>query len=149
MAQPIWWPSVAYSTSRTGREGIDLGLRSIWRYATSLPFSIPDPVTMGEGFTPLVQRKLKGTRTYMKLEWFAPTGSFKDRGASVMISALRQQGIRCILEDSSGNGGAAIAAYAAACGMHAKILVPAYTPAAKTVQMQAYGAEVERVPGTR
>jgi len=66
-----------------------------------------------------------------------------------MISALRQHGIESILEDSSGNGGAAIAAYAAAAGMKAKNLAPAYTPAAKTVQMRAYGAEVELVPGTR
>ncbi|MBV9219682.1 MAG: pyridoxal-phosphate dependent enzyme, partial [Methylobacteriaceae bacterium] len=84
-----------------------------------------------------------------KLEWFAPTGSFKDRGASVMISVLRQQGVTRVLEDSSGNGGAAIAAYAAAAGIRAKILVPASTQPAKTVQMRAYGAEVELVAGTR
>ena len=61
-----------------------------------------------------------------KQEWFAPTGSFKDRGATVMISTLRQQGIDRVLEDSSRNGGAAIAAYAAAGGMRVKILVPAF-----------------------
>jgi threonine synthase len=66
-----------------------------------------------------------------------------------MVSFLRQQGLTEILEDSSGNGGAAIAAYAAAAGIRAKILVPAYTQPAKTVQMRAYGAEVELVPGTR
>ena len=54
-----------------------------------------------------------------------------------------------LLEDSSGNGGAAIAAYAAAGGIKAKILVPAYTQPGKTVQMRAYGAEVELIPGTR
>ena len=78
-----------------------------------------------------------------------PTGSFKDRGASVMVSMLRAQGVSRILEDSSGNGGAAIAAYAAAAGMSSKILVPAYTPPAKIVQMRAYGAEIELIPGTR
>ncbi len=86
---------------------------------------------------------------HFKLEWFAPTGSFKDRGASVMISALRQQGVTRLIEDSSGNGGAAIAAYAAAAGIEAKILVPASTQPGKTVQMRAYGAEVELVPGSR
>jgi threonine synthase len=85
----------------------------------------------------------------MKLEWFAPTGSFKDRGASVLISLLRQQGITSILEDSSGNGGAAIAAYAAAAGISAKILVPAYTQVGKTVQMRTYGAALSLIPGTR
>ena len=123
--------------------------RSLWRYAAALPFSIPEPVTMGEGMTPLVERRWDGAEALFKLEWFAPTGSFKDRGATVMISALRQQGVKRLLEDSSGNGGAAIAAYAAAAGLTSKILVPAYTPPAKTVQMRAYGAEIELVPGTR
>jgi threonine synthase len=84
-----------------------------------------------------------------KLEWFSPTGSFKDRGASVMVSILRAHGVTRVLEDSSGNGGAAIAAYAAAGGVAAKILVPASTPNDKTVQMRAYGAEVELIPGAR
>ena len=66
-----------------------------------------------------------------------------------MISALRQQGVTRLLEDSSGNGGAAIAAYAAAAGIKAKILVPASTQPGKTVQMRAYGAEVELIPGSR
>lgn len=66
-----------------------------------------------------------------------------------MLSILRQQGIDAVLEDSSGNGGAAVATYAAAAGMRAKILVPASTSPAKTVQMRAVGAEVELVPGTR
>ena len=79
---------------------------------------------MGEGLTPLIERGWRGGRAHFKLEWFAPTGSFKDRGAAVMISTLRRQGIDRVLEDSSGNGGAAIAAYAAAAGMRAKIWFP-------------------------
>ena len=104
---------------------------------------------MGEGMTPLIEHAWRGGRAHFKLEWFAPTGSFKDRGASVMISTLRQQGIDKVLEDSSGNGGAAIAAYAAAGAMRSKILVPAYTQPGKIVQMRAYGAEVELIPGKR
>ena len=123
--------------------------RSLWRYAAALPIAIRDPVTMGEGCTPLVERRWDDARALFKLEWFSPTGSFKDRGASVMISALRQQGVTRLTEDSSGNGGAAIAAYAAAAGLKAKILVPASTQPAKTVQMRAYGAEVELVAGAR
>src|SRR5271154_3597575 len=132
-----------------GRGDIAAERRSLWRYAAALPFPIPDPVTMGEGCTPLVERSWDGTRALFKLEWFSPTGSFKDRGASVMVSVLRQQGVARLLEDSSGNGGAAIAAYAAAGGIDAKILVPAHTPNDKTVQMRSYGAEIELVPGTR
>lgn len=131
------------------RNGIDRATRSLWRYRNALPVAIDAPVTMGEGCTPLVERPWNGMPALFKLEWFSPTGSFKDRGASVMISILRQQGIRHLLEDSSGNGGAAVAAYATAAGVRAKILVPAATQPAKTVQMRAYGAEVELVPGTR
>ncbi len=132
-----------------GRGDIDSGMRSQWRYAAALPLEIATPITMGEGCTPLVEHRWRGGRAHFKLEWFAPTGSFKDRGASVMISALRQQGVGRVLEDSSGNGGAAIAAYAAAAGMRSKILVPASTQPGKTVQMRAYGADTELIPGTR
>ncbi len=132
-----------------GRDEIARERRSLWRYAAALPFPIRDPVTMGEGCTPLVARDWAGARAWFKLEWFSPTGSFKDRGASVMISVLRQQGVKRVLEDSSGNGGAAIAAYAATAGLPAKILAPASTPPGKTTQMRAYGAEVELVPGAR
>jgi len=132
-----------------GRGGIDTGVRSLWRYAAALPVAVSDPVTMGEGLTPLISHGWRGVRALFKLEWFSPTGSFKDRGASVMISILRAQGVSRVLEDSSGNGGAAIAAYAAAGGLKAKILVPESTPQGKTVQMRAYGAEVELIAETR
>ncbi len=132
-----------------GRGEVDAARRSLWRYAASFPVPVKDPITMGEGLTPLVEHAWRGGRAHFKLEWFAPTGSFKDRGATVMMSTLRQQGISRVLEDSSGNGGAAIAAYAAAGGMRSKILVPASTQPGKTVQMQAYGAETELIPGTR
>jgi threonine synthase len=66
-----------------------------------------------------------------------------------MLSLLRQQGITHVLEDSSGNGGAAVSAYAAAGGMQATIMAPASTSPAKTVQMRAHGAAVELIPGTR
>ncbi len=131
------------------RDMIDAGERSLWRYRAALPVDVPDPISMGEGLTPLVSRGWRGASALFKLEWFSPTGSFKDRGASVMVSILRAQGVTRLLEDSSGNGGAAIAAYAAAGGMAAKILVPASTPRDKTVQMRAYGAEVELIAGTR
>jgi threonine synthase len=132
-----------------GRDAIDTGKRSLWRYAAALPVHVSDPITMGEGGTPLVSGQWRGVPALFKLEQLSPTGSFKDRGASVMVSILRAQGVTRILEDSSGNGGAAIAAYAAAGGLKAKILVPSSTPYAKTVQMRAYGAEVELIPGTR
>lgn len=131
------------------REQIDTSLRSIWRYHAALPPGIPDPVSLGEGCTPLLPVRWDGATIHCKLEWFSPTGSFKDRGASVMISFLRSIGVASILEDSSGNGGAAIAAYAAAAELRAKILAPAHTSPVKIDQMRAFGAEVELVPGDR
>jgi threonine synthase len=90
-----------------------------------------------------------GRRVHFKLEWFNPTSSFKDRGVAVMVSHLRGLGATRVLEDSSGNGGSAVAAYAAAAGIQAKIIVPAETSAAKILQTRAFGAEIELVPGTR
>jgi threonine synthase len=85
----------------------------------------------------------------MKLEHLAPSGSFKDRGMAVLITHLREVGIDRILEDSSGNGGASLATYAAAAGIACRILVPAGTAAGKITQMAAAGAEVVRIEGSR
>lgn len=131
------------------RAQIDTGTRSLWRYAAALPVAVRAPVSMGEGCTPLLERRIEGARALLKCEWMMPTGSFKDRGTSVMLSILREQGVPAVLEDSSGNGGASVAAYAAAAGMAARILAPASTSPAKTVAMRAAGAEVRLVPGTR
>ena len=131
------------------RTQIETGTRSLWRYRAALPMPGVEPITMGEGCTPLLPRRIDGGRAYLKCEWFMPTGSFKDRGASVMLSLLRAQGVTEVLEDSSGNGGAAVAAYAAAGGMKAIIMAPAATSPAKTVQMRAHGADVDLIPGTR
>ena len=131
------------------RAQIDITTRSLWRYRSAFPFPIANPITLGEGVTPLIQATVAGVAVRLKCEWFNPTSSFKDRGASVMLSLLRAQGIDHVLEDSSGNGGAAISAYAAAGGMKATIMAPASTSPAKIVQMRAHGAAVELIPGTR
>ena len=123
--------------------------RSLWRYGAALPFVPEDPISMGEGCTPLVPRVIGGASALLKCEWFMPTGSFKDRGASVMLSLLRAQGVTDVLEDSSGNGGAAVSAYAAAGGMKVTIFVPASTSPAKTVQSRASGATIQLIPGSR
>ncbi len=131
------------------RDLIDRSTRSLWRYRAAFPMQTDAPITMGEGCTPLLPRAVAGVPVLLKCEWFMPTGSFKDRGASVMLSLLRSQGIRDVLEDSSGNGGAAVSAYAAAGGMRATIMAPDSTSPAKTVQMRAHGATVELIPGSR
>jgi threonine synthase len=131
------------------REGIDQRERSIWRYRAVLPVDPDVRVSMGEGCTPLVESVWGDVPVRFKLEWFNPTSSFKDRGVSVMMSHLRGLGVSRVLEDSSGNGGAAVAAYAAAAGIAAKIIVPEATSPAKILQARAYRAETELVGGTR
>ncbi|MFE5729587.1 pyridoxal-phosphate dependent enzyme [Streptomyces sp. NPDC056528] len=130
-------------------EQIDTAERSLWRYHAVLPVEAARRVSLGEGCTPMIPVDWAGQRVHFKLEWFNPTSSFKDRGVSVMMSHLVAQGVDRVLEDSSGNGGSAVAAYAAAAGVHAKIIVPAATSEAKILQSRAYGAEVELVDGTR
>ncbi|MES9537816.1 pyridoxal-phosphate dependent enzyme [Actinomadura sp. NPDC000600] len=128
---------------------IDTSERSLWRYQAAIPVSPRHRVSLGEGFTPMPPLDWDGMRVHFKLEWFNPTSSFKDRGVAVMVSHLRGRGETHILEDSSGNGGSSVAAYAAAAGMKAKIIVPAATSAAKILQARAYGARIELVAGTR
>ncbi|MFF7813653.1 pyridoxal-phosphate dependent enzyme [Streptomyces sp. NPDC007945] len=130
-------------------EQIDTAERSLWRYHAALPVPAAHRVSLGEGCTPMVPLNWGGRRVHFKLEWFNPTSSFKDRGVTVMISHLAAQGADRVLEDSSGNGGSAVAAYAAAAGIRAKIIVPAATSAAKVLQARAYGAEIQLVSGSR
>ena len=127
---------------------IDAETRSQWRYAKALPLPLT-PVSLGEGCTPLLPLHIDGFELAVKPEWFNPTGSFKDRGTTVMVSLLKHQGVEAMLEDSSGNGGASVAAYAAAANIDAKILAPDSTSEAKTLQSRMHGARVELVPGSR
>lgn len=123
---------------------------TIWRYreAYGLPEGI-EPVSLGEGFTPVIEREVQGRRVLFKLDFMQPSGSFKDRGASVLMSLVKALGVREVVEDSSGNAGAAIAAYAAAAGLRCTVFVPEYTPEGKLTQIRFYGARVVKVPGKR
>lgn len=85
----------------------------------------------------------------LKLDFLCPTGSYKDRGSAVMISKLKEWGVADIVEDSSGNAGASIAAYASRAGIRANIYVPAATSAGKVAQIEMYGADLIKVPGSR
>ncbi|MAT08614.1 MAG: pyridoxal-5'-phosphate-dependent protein subunit beta [Chloroflexi bacterium] len=111
-------------------------------------------VTLGEGGTKVIHlskvAKLVGiSKIYAKLENCNPTGSFKDRGSAALISAIKSAGIKSIVEDSSGNAGASVAAYSAATGIEAHIFVPENAPKAKIDQILVYGATVHKIPGPR
>ncbi|MGW0366189.1 threonine synthase [Streptomyces sp. NPDC002990] len=132
-----------------GPDSIETSTRSLWRYRAAIPGAITHPVSLGEGCTPLIEKRWGEHAVRFKLEWFNPTGSFKDRGSSVMLSLLAQAGVESVLEDSSGNGGSSVAAYCAAAGIRTRILAPEATSPAKVLQARAYGAEVALVAGDR
>src|SRR5262249_28936424 len=121
------------------RHQIAAGEASLWRYAAALALHEPPGVSLGEGWTPLVRRDWQGAGVCFKLESQMPTGSFKDRGTAVMINHLLEVGVGAIHEDSSGNAGASIAAYAAASGLSCRIYIPAPAPPAKLVQIAPTG----------
>ena len=132
----------------------DESLPGLWRYAASLPVRQPaDAVTLGEGLTPLVQRQWtsqgRTVQAHFKLDYLCPSGSYKDRGMAVLMNRLRELGVRDVIEDSSGNAGASMAAYAAATGIRCRVFVPDYTSEGKCTQIAACGATLVRVPGSR
>lgn len=105
--------------------------------------------SLGEGGTPLLPAEVAGRDVLFKLEYTSPTGSFKDRGAAYCLSLLASLGADSVAEDSSGNAGAAYAAYAAALGLRCRVFVPDGAPAAKVAAIRRYGADVTVVPGGR
>jgi threonine synthase len=106
-------------------------------------------ISLGEVKTPV----LSSGNLMLKLDYYSPTFSYKDRGARVLISALAEwkskYDIKEINEDSSGNAGAAISAYGKRAGFKVNIFVPEHTVPAKIGQIMSYGASIYKVSGTR
>lgn len=130
-------PAPKYDTLDT-RDGL-------WAFSAFIP--VDQSVTLGEGFTPLVNAP--NWDAQFKLEYVFPSGSFKDRGATTMLSRAQAIGANPILDDSSGNAGTAIAMYAARAGIDARIFVPANTKPAKVSAIKRAGATLTEVSGTR
>ena len=129
---------------------VDSRAHGLWRYRHTFPLPTEaEPVTLGEGGTPLVPVVLGGRTIYFKLESLNPTGSFKDRGMAVMFTGLRAAGVRAAIEDSSGNAGASFAGYAARAGISGRVFVPAAASGPKRAQIAAYGAHIEAIDGPR
>lgn len=124
--------------------------RGLGRYRKTFPLPDEAPlISLGEGRTPLVALEVRGRTVHFKCEHLNPTGSFKDRGTAVLVSALASSGVTEAVEDSSGNAGASFAAYAARAGIRARVFVPDYAAGPKRAQIEAYGAEVVRILGPR
>lgn len=133
------------------REAIIQDDYTLWRYRYMLAFENEEHiVSMGEGFTPMVATNIYGVPVHAKVEYMSPTGSYKDRGASVMMSYLSSfQKPEWVVEDSSGNAGASLAAYAARLGIKARIFVPADASGPKLSQIGVHGAELNIIEGPR
>src|SRR6184192_633970 len=117
---------------------------SMWRYAKVMPEA--DPVTLGEGFTPMLPSR-EFPNVYIKDEGLNPTGSFKARGLSAAVTMAKSYGLKKLAIPSAGNAASALAAYAARAGIEAHIFMPKDVPQANRVECESYGAQVMLVNG--
>ena len=126
---------------------------SIWKWADRLLVGdSASHITLGEGRTPLVRSRSIGPKAgmpnlYFKLESNNPSGSYKDRFAAAAVTDLVSRGKRFCLATSSGNTGAALAAYCAAAGIDCAVVIVETAPEGKLSQMLAHGARLYRVRG--
>ncbi len=140
---PADWPSQLKQRAYT-----------LWRYAELYPFPVGfEPVTMGEGWTPLTRaeglaREVGHGGIWIKDERRHATGSFKDRQAATAVSALRDQGVDAVVLASTGNAAVAYAAYCARSRIKLWLFVTSSVPAEKMRELALYGAEVIKVAGT-
>jgi threonine synthase len=124
--------------------------QTMWRYREAIP--IQDDariVSFEEGFTPLMDVDFEGRTVFVKVDHKFPTGSFKDRGASVLVSRINELGVKEVVEDSSGNAGTAVAAYCKKAGIRCTIYVPKGTTPGKLETIRHHGATLIEVPGSR
>lgn len=126
-------------------------MHGLWRYYEALPVRTESIITLGEGFTPLIEtRKLvNDIKLLAKLDYIAPTCSFKDRGSTVAVSKANELRVNAVAIDSTGNAAASLSAYAAKANIPCYVFVPSSTEPEKVVQMSANGATVVKVKGTR
>lgn len=151
----IWRCRCGHPLELVGRGGfaasqIDDSEAGLWRYAEALPRIQPDArLDLGERMTPLVHMNLRDLPVRVKMDFLLPTGSYKDRGSCILISLLKGLGVERVADDSSGNAGASIAAYAAAADIECSIYLPTGNSPAKLAQVSAYGAKLVQVGGGR
>ena len=126
------------------RDALAGRVASMWRYADVLPDVTP--VTLGEGFTPMLQSR-RNPNVYIKDEGLNPTGSFKARGLCAAVTMCKAYGLTKVAIPSAGNAASALSAYSAAAGIEAYIYMPKDVPMANRVECQQFGARVTLVDG--
>ena len=138
--------AVGEALSRTTLSARDTDL---WRWRELLPVrKAENIVSLGEVETPLIPiPKSGGERVLVKDEGRLPTGSFKARGLVMAVAMAKELGVRRIAMPTNGNAGAALAAYAARCGIETIIFCPEDTPEVNVREIAAQGSRVWRVNG--
>ena len=135
------------------RESLASREPTMWRYRELMPlFEGESPITLGEGWTPLVHARRLGatlgmSRLYVKDESLNPTNSFKARGLSAAVTRAFYLGAKTVSVPSAGNAANAVAAYAAAAGLEAKVFMPKDVKVPFIRECELYGAEVTLVDG--
>lgn len=148
-----------YDLQRAGHElsmeHITRGPASMWRYGPLLPIAdVKNAVTLGEGWTPLtrasrLEQEIGCDELWVKNEGMCPTGSFKDRGASVTLSRYRELGIDSVILNSSGNAGGAFSLYAARAGMKCVSILPEDAQRSSATQCGLSGGQSYKLPVDR
>jgi threonine synthase len=152
--RPVW---VRYDLDRI-REAVTpatIATRppTLWRYRELLPLPLDaEPVTLGEGMTPLLPcprlgKQLGLTDLWVKDESQLPTGSFKSRGQTMCVSLAKWLGVKRVALPTAGNAGGAAAAYAARAGMECFVFMPADTPTVNQFEAHLFGAKAYRMNG--
>ncbi len=118
---------------------------NMWRYREVMPDC--DPISLGEGMTPLHRTPQLGEGWWVKDEGVNPTASFKARGMSAAVSMAKKLGVKKMAVPSAGNAGGALSAYAAKAGIEAFVFMPKDTPEACIVECLNHGAHVELIDG--
>jgi threonine synthase len=136
--------------SRFSRRDIRPDLPGMWRYRNRIPVRQDENiVTFHEGYSPLYPLEIGSRTALVKMDHVMPTGSFKDRGASVMVSKIKELRVKKAVIDSSGNAAASVAAYCARAGIACEVYAPVNTPAGKLAQIRSSGARLRLINGTR
>ena len=137
-----------YSIPKFDLDLVDRDEWSIFRYRAFMPLEDDSwkDVSLGEGMTPVIRFD---EDLMLKMDYYMPTLSFKDRGAAVLVSHCKAIGVESVVQDSSGNAGNSVAAYCGRTGIECEIFVPEGTSPKKIDMIRAHGAAVTIVPGSR
>ncbi len=137
--------------SNYSKRDVQSNTQSMWKFHMFLPVRAGTiPVTAGEGATSLrpIRSYPRSRNILVKDETRNPTGTFKDRGASLAVTCLSQLGVGKLALSSEGNAGCSFALYSQIAGMHCNVYLPNDANVAKVELSSKLGAQVTRVHGT-